>query len=94
LQGIKEKTGETPNALLNRKVPYRWNRQYWEAYQDLSSTRTWSQGGPSEIPYPAKILWLDENDILDKHDRDAFLQVIREIDLAFVNHIAKKLEKK
>ena len=63
-------------------------------YMDITGSRQWTAGGPAEIPYPVKIQWLDENNILDEQEREDFLTMVRVIDSAYLEHIAKKMEKK
>ena len=100
---IERDTGEAPPALRNRSLPVRWDlsgvfiesiqQMYWRAYQDLTGSRSWSQGGPSEIPYGEKLRWLDENRIFDEDDRNDILYVIQRIDSAYIEFISKKLER-
>lgn len=93
MQGIEKREGKPPPALQNRKVPNQWSIIYWKAYQELSGSRTWSQGGPSEIPYTPKILWLNENGVFDEDDRNDILHVIQKLDTAYLEHVSKKLER-
>ncbi len=75
LEKVERETGETPTALLNRKVPDQWTLSYWSAFQDLTGSRTWSQSGPSQIPYMSKIVWLNENYVTDPDDRKDILLI-------------------
>jgi hypothetical protein len=62
-------------------------------YTDLTGSRQWTAGGPAEIPYPVKILWLDENGIFDQQDREDYLHMLRNLDNAYLAYVAKKSEK-
>lgn len=94
LEEIERDTGVTPTALLNRKFPDEWNTKYWNMYHDIDGSRQYTFGGPAEIPYPVKILWLNENRVFDPDDRGDFLNVISQLDNAYLEHSAKKAEKK
>jgi hypothetical protein len=91
LQGIERDTGETPTALKNKPVLNQWEMLYWEMYSDITGSRQWTAGGPAEIPYPVKILWLDENHIFDRQDREDYLLVVRALDNAYLEHVAEKV---
>jgi hypothetical protein len=62
-------------------------------YSDITGSRQWTQGGPAEIPYPVKIQWLDENQIYDPQERDDYMVMVRALDNAYLEHIAKKAVK-
>lgn len=63
-------------------------------FQQLSGSRNYTMGGPTEIIYSEKIKWLDENNVDDPDDRDDFLNVVSQLDNAYLEHSAKKAEKK
>jgi len=87
---IEAKTGETPKALKDRPSPTQFSIDYWKAFQELSSSRHWTQGGPTEIPYLAKLAWLDESEIFDKDERADYLHVIQALDSEFIKSINLK----
>ena len=87
LRKIEKDTGQTPKALLDRPQLSRWSEDYWKAFQELSSSRNWTQSGPTEIPYLAKLAWLDENFIHDPDERDEYLRVIQALDFEYIEHI-------
>ena len=63
-------------------------------YQTLQGSRNWTAGGPTEIIYSEKIKWLDENDVFDEDERDEHLSVISQLDGAYLEYCAKKVENK
>ena len=83
-------TGETPKALLSQPSPSRWDRVYWNAFQELSGSRSWTFAGPAEIPYTTKIAWLDENQIRNEDDRADVLGVLGALDDHYLDHVYDK----
>lgn len=51
-------------------------------------------GGPTEIIYSEKIKWLDENEVVDRNERDDHLYVLSQLDNAYLEYCAKRAEKK
>lgn len=93
LRKIEEKTGQTPQALLNRPVPNTWNTQYWEAFTELSSSRTYTFGGIAGIPYSELSSWLDDHGIFDLDERYEYTSVIQALDDAHVKMTNDKIPK-
>jgi hypothetical protein len=91
---IERDTGQTPPALAKRPLPDEWSFKYWRMYQETQGSRQYTFGGPAEIPYPVKILWLNENHVYDPDERDDFLNVVSQLDNAYIEHSAKKADKK
>lgn len=75
---------EIPLALRNRPVLNQFQMVYWEAFQDLTGSRQYTSAGIAEIPFKAKIDWLDEEDIVDPDERRDYKQMITVLDNAYV----------
>jgi len=90
---MEQSTGETPHALLHRPTPNPEDIPYWNAFQDLTGSRQWTQAGPASIPFQTIILWLDENLVYDVDDRADYIRVIQQIDAGYLNIQYAKLKK-
>ena len=82
-----------PPAIKNKPELDSVEQAYWDAYTEIAGSRQWTSSGPAEIPYPIKIMWLDENHIFDPLTREDFLIVLKAIDQTYLDEAAKKLEK-
>ena len=79
-----------PKALRSRPVLTQYQKEYWEAYRALASSRQFTSSGIAEIPYSEKILWLDENEIWDRDMRRDFMQMITMLDGVYTEDFYKK----
>lgn len=59
-------------------------------YQDITGSRQFTQSGVAEIPYSAKILWLDENGIVDQDERNDYLEIVTALDSSYLDDFYKK----
>ena len=75
---------------MTRPCPTQWSIGYWLAFQELNSSRNWTQGGATEILYLAKLAWLDENLVWDKDDRDDYLFIINQLDIEYLKQFETK----
>lgn len=81
---------EIPPALRNRPILNQFQTVYWKMYRDITGSRQFTQSGVAEIPYSAKILWLDENGVFDQDERNDCLQIVTAIDSAYLEDFYKK----
>lgn len=63
---------------------------YLFAFNQISGSRQYTFSGSAEIPYSEQILWLNENDVTDKDDRDTYLKMIQALDSAYIEFQHKK----
>jgi hypothetical protein len=93
LEGLA-KNAETeediPISIRNRPRLDQFEQDYWQAYLDLSGSRQFTSAGVAEIPYKAKIAWLDEHEIYDPDERRDYFKIITHIDNAFLEHYYEK----
>lgn len=89
-----EESGEDVPALRNRPPLQITSRPYWDAFQELTSSRQWMQAGPTAIPYPSIVLWLDENMIGDVDERADFITIIQRLDAGYLNIQYAKINSK
>lgn len=80
---------EIPYALRNRPSLNQFQRCYYDMFMDLSGSRQFTASGVAEIPYHFKIMWLDENDILDPNERKDHLSMVAMLDGAYLKHFYK-----
>lgn len=59
-------------------------------YNEISGSRTFTPSGVAEIPYPTKIVWLNENWIDDPDDRRDYLYMVGVLDGFYLNHYYEK----
>ncbi len=59
-------------------------------FDDIAGSRAFTSSGIAQIPYPVKIMWLDENGIVDEDERKDYLYVIKAMDNAYVEHYYEK----
>lgn len=84
---------EIPYALRNRPVLNQFQKAYFDAYNEIAGSRQFHSAGAAEIPYSAKILWLDENWIFDPDERKDYLQMISVLDGVFLEDQYKKSQR-
>jgi hypothetical protein len=81
---------DIPATLRNRPTLNQFQQPYFNMYKELSSSRQYTAHGIAEIPYHAKILWLNENDITCNDERRDYLYFVSEIDGAYLKHFFDK----
>lgn len=81
---------EIPLALRNRPTINSYQEAYLKMFEELSSSRQFTQGGVADIPYFVKIMWLDENGIFDQDERNDYLQVLSSLDTVYISHYYEK----
>jgi hypothetical protein len=86
-----ERAGQEVPALLHRPKISPDQIPYWDAFQDLTGSRQWTQAGPTSIPYSSILLWLDENLVHDVDERADYIKVIQQVDAGYLTiQYAKK----
>jgi hypothetical protein len=63
-------------------------------WEDISGSRGFTQSGPMEIPYPVKIMWLDENEVFCPDERNDYLQMISQLDGTYLEKSYEKTKVK
>lgn len=82
--------GEDVPALRSKPTLTIWQEQFWDAFQVLSDSRSFTQIGISSIPISEILAYLNLMQIVDAELRCLYLTFIRNLDVVFCNHINKK----
>jgi hypothetical protein len=77
-----------------KKAPRLLHPLYWEAFNDLSTERNSGGMGIGPIPRSAMRQYADEELGLTRPERDAFMWIIRQLDIKYLNNQAAKLPSK
>lgn len=77
---------EVPECLRTRPVLSQYQEPVYNMYMELTGSRVYTSNGMAEIPYYVKVLWLDENEVHDKDDRNYYLYLLAAIDSAYLKH--------
>lgn len=88
--GLEQKTGETPPALLSQPILTQFEQPYFDAFQKLSGSRTWTIGGPAPIPLSEINAYFGLYGIDDEDERDTHIQIIRFLDAHYLDYVQKK----
>lgn len=59
----------------------------WAAFQALTTSRQIGFGAVGPLAYRDMLLYLDENDIGDKDERDEMLYLLREMDAEYLHQV-------
>lgn len=91
LQEIKQSTGVTPRALLDKPELSQYESYCYDFYQTLSRSRNYFYG-PQPISISEVTALLKLHDLYDYSERLWLLSLVQELDTAFINHQVKKQE--
>jgi len=84
------KLGTDVKALREEPWLYHEDAFLWVSFWKLSSTRVWGEGGtPFAIPYRELLSYCLFHGIDDYHERMELEYVIRELDNAWMQEVAK-----
>lgn len=83
---IWEESGVKPPMLLEMPMLTLQEMPFYDAFQALSNSRSYGEGGPDAISMSEMIPYLRE--VLDTHPQDLpdSIQVIQKMDIEFCNH--------
>ena len=84
------KDGEDVPALKNRPLPTMYQRQFWEAFHSLSSSRRFHSAGIAAIPISEIEAYLRIYGIADLNVRHLYVVHIQALDDKYTTHYAKK----
>ena len=62
----------------------------WAAFRALTTSRQIGFGAVGPLAYRDMLLYLDENAITDKDERDDTLYLLREMDAEYLRHVNAK----
>lgn len=81
---------DVPQSLRNRPKLSQFQTPFWKMYKEITGSRQFTQGGPTEIPYPCKVLWLNENAIDDPDERRDYMQIVSSLDGTYLENYYEK----
>jgi len=82
--------GEEVQALLNRPYPTLYQKQFWEAFHILSSSRRFHSAGIAAIPLSEIRAYLEIYSIADLDLRNEYVVQIQALDEVYTSHFQKK----
>lgn len=89
-----KRTGVTPRPLLNRPRLLTQDVVYYNAFNDLSSSRPSSMGGASPIPISEVLAFCELLGIANLRERAKYLRLVRELDKICLDHWSEALKQK
>lgn len=90
---VKESTGITPKALLNRPLPRADCTKYREIFQLLSGQREFSDVGAQAIPVSEIVSYCLGVGIYDPAEREKVIRFTTSLDAVFRDHLREKMDK-
>ena len=91
---MAEETGKEPSALLNRPEIWPWLSFTWSAWWELHSDRQMTMGGPLRIPFTSIDRYADRYGIAGVDSFDAFRELIRAMDGAYLKWAEERSQTK
>lgn len=92
LEGLEEKLGITPKALLNRPEPHQLGGRLYSGFNALSSSRGYGMGGPLAITIEAIFAYCQMFEIGSPDERLTFLRAVQRLDAAYLAAVAARAD--
>jgi hypothetical protein len=93
LEAFAESSGITPKALLNRPEPHELGGLWFEAFNVLSSSRSFGMSGP--LPIAISEMWAYQQmfGMVDEDERASFVRAMQRLDGAYLAAYAERADR-